>query len=119
ESADELDVEMAHVEETAAGFTREGECRGDGRLESGLKKIFVILFGRDGGLEGHFDFGLLRGKAKLKLVEQNGVEFMPNRIALPENGLKFLDVAFVLRADEAGKNAVHYLGCIHERFAVS
>src|SRR5262249_38618552 len=37
ESADELDVEMAHVEETAAGFTREGECRDDGRLESGLK----------------------------------------------------------------------------------
>jgi hypothetical protein len=118
-AANELDVEMAHVEETAACFADEREG-GDDRGIKGFSQEFFV-----GGLAGisvfelFLDFRFEGGEAQLQIFVGEGAHFGFARVDGGDAGLQFFDVALVLGADETSDDGVNCLGNIHEGFAVS
>ncbi len=105
-AADELDIEMAHVEEAAARFADYGKCRDDRRNQSlahGLAK---------GGLGWVKFLKLLlnrlfqRLEARLKVVITEDLNFGLVLIDSCHGRLQLLDVALVLGANKLRNDPV-------------
>ncbi len=92
DAADQLDVEVAHVQDAAAGFADDGEGFDQDVVEGGALGEFLLEFN---GLRGQFGVGeLLDGGFALV----DGGDERPNP----------LDLALVLGAEDFGQKGINH-----------
>ncbi len=113
DSADELHVEMAHVESAASCFAHESEGGNHGGLDCCLELIFVIFGGGVGVFEALGDLGFEGRGARGKIRVGERLYFGLEGVDCRDGWRDPLDVALVLRADEARHDAVNYLFNVH------
>src|ERR1700722_16360857 len=113
-AADELHIEVAHVERAATGFANESECGNDGGLEGLHHQVFEAGIGRIGVFERSLDLLFESEELRFQLFVAERFDFGFARIDGRDERLQFLDVALVLGADESRDYAVNNLCCIHE-----
>ncbi len=112
-AADQLHIEMPHVQEAAAGFADERERRHDRRLQRLLQLLFVGRLRRIGVLQLLLHLGAKLRKARLEVFIAQRTNFGFAGVDSRNGWLQFLDVALVLGADKARDDAIEYLGCFH------
>ena len=118
-AADQLHVEMAHVEEAAAGFADQRKGRHNGGLKCPAHGFLIDVFA--GGVarvqifEGFLDLVFQRKKACLQLIVTEGFDFCLALVDGDYQRLQFFDVALVLGANKSRDYAVRYLRYVHER----
>src|ERR1700676_629688 len=119
-AADELHIEMTHVQKAAASFANQRESGRDGRLERAAKLLFVgVLFGRIGVLELFLNLRFQLRKARFQLFVGERFGFRFARVDGGDERLNFFDVALMLGADELGDELIDKFRYIHEGLAVS
>ena len=98
DAADELDVEVTHMEEAAAGFADDGEGFGEEVLEGGA---LGEAFAEFDGFGGEVDIGE-GGQVGLEVVDGG------------DEGLHGLDLALVFGAEDFGEDCVNHRGLVGE-----
>ncbi len=91
-SADELDVEVTHVEDTASGFAADGE----GFLEQVVKRLAVF--------DALLEFDGFLGQLGVGELLEGGFEI----VDLGDEGAEPLDFAFVPGAENFRKSSVEH-----------
>ena len=115
-AADELHVEMAHVQEPPTRFAGQRKRRDQNRLEGLLHQVAEGRFGGVGVFEGFLNLLFQLEKAKLQIFVAERFDFGLEGVNSRDIGLQFFDVALVLGADKSRDYAVNNLRCIHECF---
>ena len=110
---------MAHAQEATPCFAHQRKCRNNDRSK-GLLQFFLV-----GGLGGVRVLQLLldlrseRLETFFQLLVAQRLDLWFLSVDGRYDRLEFFNVAFVLRADKSGYDAVEYLCCFHVWFAVS
>ena len=113
-SADQLHVEVAHVQQAATCFADQRKRRNDCGREGLLHLLAESRVAGIGVLELLLHLFLQREEASLQLVVAERLDFGFARVDGRDERLQFFDVALVLGADKSRDNCVNYLGNIHE-----
>ncbi len=108
-SADELHIEVAHIQEAAAGLAHQRERQHNRRLEGTLHQLPETRVTGVGVFELLPHLGFQLGKAIFELFVAQGFDFGFAGVDGRDEGLQFLDVALVLGADKAGDELVDEL----------
>ncbi len=114
--ADQLHVEVAHVQKAPAGFADESKRRDNHGVERLLEEVFVGIIAGIGVFELLKDLRLQFSEAGLKVFVAEGFQLGLALIDGDDERLQFFDVALVLGADKERYDIVEELSYIHERF---
>ena len=106
DAADELHIEMTHVQETAARLADQCECRYNRGLQRVLQFLFVAWLSGVGVFQLFPHLGAELRKTRFEPFIVKRPHFGFARVDGRDDGLQFLDVALVLGADKPGYDAV-------------
>ncbi len=101
DAADELHVEVAHADGAAARFAHQGEGGNERRLERVLQFLLVVGIVAFEAFEAGLHFGAQRNGALADLGVGELLHLRLELVDLDDIRRDFLDVALVLRPDEA------------------
>ena len=114
DAANELHVEVPHVEETAPRLARQCKGGNDHRLERLLHALLERGFRRICVFQLFLDLRLQLLVSRLEIGVAERLHFRFARVHGRDGRLYALDVALVFGADKSRDNSVEYLGCFHE-----
>ena len=106
-AADQLHVEMAHAQRAAARFADQGERRDQGRLDRILQFLLVVGIGDLEAFHALEDLRPEFRRLRAQFLVGKFFHLRLERVDRLDEGLDALDVALVLRADEARNNAIY------------
>src|ERR1700722_15788875 len=112
DSADELDVEMAHSKRAKSRFTNEGKGGDNCRLERVQDLLLVLFFelricGFFPALQPPLPLGSKSGSARREVGVGELLHLRLEHVDLVHDRLNALDVALVLGADEARNDVIY------------
>ena len=106
DAADELHIEMPHVQEAAARFARQGERGHDGWLDGRLQFLFVGFIFGIGVFQALLDLLAQLRIARCEVFRVERLDFRLARVDGRDDRLQFFDVAFVLGADKPSDDII-------------
>ena len=114
DAANELHVEVPHVEEAAPRLARKRKGGNDHRLERLLYALLERGFRRVRVFQLFLDLRLQLLVSRLEIGVGERLHFRFAGVDGRDGRLDALDVALVFGADKSRDNSVEYLGCFHE-----